>query len=393
MLLTTTEVSELVKATIRAMMLEDILTQGERVAAQLPAIEAQAEAVWGEADPKALSRIFIVGCGDSYYAGLAARHALHAWTGLWAEPVEALEFRYLSDSLPKGSLVIGISVSGQVERTLDCLTRARECGHLTVGVTGTQGSRIHQVAAHVIDAGIRVREPGPVPQTAHFLANVTALLTLARTLGSRRGALTAAEAESHRQAMLRALGLVRQTAERNQAQVMAYALRSKDLLPWVFVGGGPHWATAHFGVAKFLEAALVPAIFQELEEWAHEQYFLTGPNLPTVVIGAEGPIWDRVGPTANAVTAVGGPLILVVPEGLMTAPDGAALWEYPSGLPEPITPMLAKVPVELLAYAVAEHLDRRPFNYGSDVRKRTVERTIYHGGVSAESVNRREGRQ
>lgn len=383
----------MVKATIRAMMLEDILNQGERVLDQLPAVEAQVGAILSKIDPTALSRIFIVGCGDSYYAGLAARHALHSWTGIWVEPVEALEFRYLADSLPEGSLVIGISVSGQVERTMDCLSRARERGHLTMGLTGTQGSRIHQVAAHVIDTGIRVREPGPVPQTVHFLANVTTLLTLARNLGERRGALSPEEAASHRQAMVRALGLVRHTAEKNQDQIMEYARKAKESYPWVFVGGGPHWATAHFGVAKFLEAALIPAIFQELEEWAHEQYFLTGPHLPTVVIGAEGPIWDRVAPTAEAVTAVGGPLVLVVPEGLLKAPDGAALWEYPAGLPEPVTPMLAKVPLELLAYALAEHLDRRPFNYDSDIRKRTVERAIYHGGVSAESVNRRGGQQ
>ena len=118
------------KHQIHSMMLEDIHHQGEKVAAELPVIEKQITDLGAKSPLTDARRVFFVGCGDSYYAGMAARLAFQEWTGLWAEAIESLEFRYLADRLPEGSLVIGISVSGQVERTLDCLFRAKEQGAL-----------------------------------------------------------------------------------------------------------------------------------------------------------------------------------------------------------------------------------------------------------------------
>lgn len=378
------------KSVIRSMMLEDILNQGERVAEQMPQIEAQLTGGLERFDPGRLGALYLVGCGDSYYAGQAVRHICEEWTGLRVEPAESLEFsRYMVPRLQAPGLVVAVSVSGQVGRTLECLELAGARGLGTAGITGTPGSRIFSVGDLAVDMGIRVREPGPVPQTVYYLANQVSLLLLALHLGRARGVLTDAEVRAHRNDILQVLAQVRATAESNRERVMDWVVRRNAPRPLVIVGGGPNWATALFATAKLIEAALTVSVPQELEEWAHEQYFVTGPDLPTVLIGARGAAEDRVAATARAIRSIDGECLAVAPATLPGLAELAnAIWEVPE-CPEHLSPLLYKVPTELLGWAYAEHLDVRPFNYDSELRKRTVETTIYAGGQSAEAVNRR----
>ena len=254
------------KRRILTMMVEDIQQQGEVVAAAFLSIQEQIDAIMARRGHGEVERIYLVGCGDSLYAGMAARLAIQEWSGIWVEPVESLEFRYLAGGLSDTSVVVGVSVSGQVQRTLDCLEMARERGALTIGLTGTPNSKIHTSAEHVIDIGVRGREPGPVPQTVTFLANLATLYWLGVTFGLGTGHLSSGEAEIHRQAILVALGQIRDAAERNEAKVDRYVEGHSAPQPLVLIGGGPNWATAHLGVAKLLEAALVLGVVQELED-------------------------------------------------------------------------------------------------------------------------------
>lgn len=378
------------KRRILAMMLEDIQRQGEQVIAQLLAIEEQIDAIMAQRGRDEVERIYVVGCGDSLYSGMAARLAFQEWSGIWVEPVESLEFRYLTGEISAASVVVGVSVSGQVERTLDSLDLARNLEALTIGITGTPNSKIYEATDHVIDIGVRGREPGPVPQTVTFLANLVTLYSLGLSFGLTTGRLSSDRAESLRRSIADALGQIRGVAERNEASVGQYVTDHAAPQTLVLIGGGPNWATAHFGVAKLLEAALVLGVVQELEEWAHEQYFLTGPDLPTVLIAADGVTADRLQPTAQAVVGLGAPLALVLPEGADLDVEEAAVWSYPSGVPELLSPILTKVPLELLAYSLAMNLDRRPFDYDNPVRRQINEQTIYRDGESAETINRQQ---
>lgn len=378
------------KDQILAMMLEDIHQQGEAVAAVSPGIQGQIDAIVAGRGRGEIDRIYLVGCGDSLYAGMAARLAVQEWSGIWVEPVESLEFRYLVGCLSDSSVVVGISVSGQVQRTLDSLEVARERGAFTVGITGTPNSRIHACADHVIDIGIRGREPGPVPGTSTYLANLATLYSLGLAFGRDTGHLSPDETDRHRQAILVALGQVREVAEQNRATVDRYVEEYSAPQPLVLIGGGPNWATAHLGVAKLLEAALVLGVVQELEEWVHEQYFLTGPDLHTILIGADGVTADRLSATARAAVELDAPLVLVLPEGADLGVAPASLWTYPSGTPELLSPMLTAIPLELLAYSHATTLDRYPFDYDNPTRSQVSERTIYRDGKSAQAISRQQ---
>jgi glucosamine 6-phosphate synthetase-like amidotransferase/phosphosugar isomerase protein len=377
------------KRQILAAMLEDIHQQGEVVSSEAPRIQDQIDEIIAGYGRRGIERIYLIGCGDSLYAAMAARFAVEEWSGISAELVESLEFRYLAGGLTDASLVVGISVSGQVQRTLDGLEMARERGAFTVGITGTPNSTIHACADGVIDIGVRGREPGPVPGTASYVANLTTLYWLSLALGVDAEHISSDEADGHRQSILAALGQIRAVAERNESSVRRYVNDHRAPQPLVLIGGGPNWATAHFGIAKLLEAALVLGVVQELEEWMHEQYFLTGPDLHTILIGADGVIADRLSATANAAATLGAPLALVLPEGIDLGVEAAAVWRYPSGIPELLSPIVASIPLELLAYSLAVDLERHPFDYDNPTRRLISERTIYQNGESAQTIGRR----
>ena len=104
----------------KTMMLREIAMQPEFVEAQHRWHAANMRRRSPARDPGTLQNGFMIGCGDSYCAGLAARQFMMRATGRYVEPVEALEFsRYLVGDLPANSFVFGISNSGTVSRTIE----------------------------------------------------------------------------------------------------------------------------------------------------------------------------------------------------------------------------------------------------------------------------------
>jgi hypothetical protein len=129
-------------------------------------------------------------------------------------------------------------------------------------------------------------------------------------------------------------------------------------------------------VARPETVAVMTRVVRELEEWSHEQHLLTGPDLPSVLIAADGVTADRLQPTARAAVGLGAPLARVLAEGADLGVEAAAVWSYPSGVLELLSPILTKVPLELVAYSLATNLDRRPFVYNNPVRRQINEQTI-----------------
>jgi glucosamine--fructose-6-phosphate aminotransferase (isomerizing) len=85
------------------------------------------------------TRLYYVGCGDSHFCGIAARLATELWSGVPTEPPESLEFsRYAVRTAPPGSLVVAVSNSGEVARTVECLRYARQAGLTTIRSPTTQ---------------------------------------------------------------------------------------------------------------------------------------------------------------------------------------------------------------------------------------------------------------
>src|SRR5260221_12774877 len=97
------------------------------------------------------SRVYLVGCGDSHYAGLATRLAFERWSGIPTEALESLEFsRYAVDFAPPGSWVICVSNSGRVARTVECALYAQQHGLYPIAITYHSESNLAKASSAVL---------------------------------------------------------------------------------------------------------------------------------------------------------------------------------------------------------------------------------------------------
>ena len=131
----------------KQIMLQEIAAQPEFVRANITSMLASMRNSLALREPGAIKHGFMIGCGDSYCAALAARSYMMDVTGLFVEPVEALEFsRYLVSYIPEGSCVFGVSNSGTVSRTIEGVRLARDKGAWTFAVTVSENNRLAHTA-------------------------------------------------------------------------------------------------------------------------------------------------------------------------------------------------------------------------------------------------------
>ncbi len=303
-------------------------------------------------------RLFVTGCGDSHHASLGSELAFETLAGLPAEPMTALQFaRYAAGFLPGGgpgmTLVIGISVSGEVSRTLEALTLARRAGATTVALTATPGSRVANAAEHVY---LAQTTPFPEPPGAHtpgvrsYLVSQLALLLMAVRLGEVRGRLNPADAAAVRKEILSLADAAEKTIEACDQAARALAEEWKDAKEFIFVGGGPNFATALFSAAKVLEASGDPALGQDTEEWGHLQYFAKAVDTPTFFISAGDRDLSRMVEAAVAAKTIGRRVVAVAPAAATALRQAAARsLTLPEGVREMFSPLVAAIPGELFA--------------------------------------------
>lgn len=319
-----------------------------------------------------LKRVFITGCGDSHHAALNTELAFESLAGLPTEPMTALQFsRYAAEFLPRTgpstNAVIGISVSGEVSRTLEALNLAKKAGATTIALTGTPGSRVALAGDFTLFSSTSQFPDPPgvhTPGVRSFAANQLALYLIAVRLGEVRGALTSAEAGKIRSELLALADTAEQLIPVWDQTASRLAETWNDAQEFVFVGGGPNFGTALFSAAKVLEASGDPALGQETEEWAHLQYFARSAPTPTFFISAADRDRSRMAEAAVAAKAVGRRIAAITSTAnaaLSDIADAAFVW--PAEVRELFSPLIAAIPGELFAAYRAEVV-QEPFFRG-----------------------------
>jgi glucosamine--fructose-6-phosphate aminotransferase (isomerizing) len=312
-----------------------------------------------------LKRLYVTGCGDSHHAAVGTHLAFEALAGIPTEAQTALEFaRYTAPFLPKTgpgtNVVIGISVSGEVSRTLEALIQGKANGATTISLCGTPGSRIFNASDYVINSQSPVfPEPAGihVPGVRSFTSNQVALLLAAIRIGEVRGVLVTSEANALRKELLNIADAVERTISSCDGAALSLAQEWADAGEFVFVGGGPNYATAMFSAAKVLEASGDPAMAQETEEWAHLQYFARATATPTFLITAGDRDRSRMEEVATAARAVGRRVVAIAPASLSPLQETAnKMLPLPEGVREMYSPLVASIPGELFAAYRAELL-------------------------------------
>ncbi len=306
-----------------------------------------------------VKRIYLVGCGDSYHAPVGAELAFNLFAGVPTQAVSSLTFsRYVVPFLPatgpKTNLVIAVSVSGVVSRTIEALRLARQAGAVAVALTGTPGAPLAGAAERVFKTTV---PPLPdelagmvVPGVRSYLASQMALYMAAIRIGEVRGHLTTARADALRAELSAQADIMDATIRACEPVARELMQTWTDIPEFVYVGAGPSYGVAMFSAAKMLEASGDPALAQETEEWAHLQYFGRRADTPTVLISAADYDADRMAEVARAAQSIGRRTIGVLPDG------EAAISRYVDHvLPvmgtirECFAPLVYSIPGELLA--------------------------------------------
>lgn len=305
-----------------------------------------------------IEHLYLVGCGDSAFAGAATALAFQKHAGVHAEGIHALEMaRYRVRYLPQRSAVACISFSGKVGRTIEAAKQARKFGHQVLVLTGNMDSPLAKEATDVIL--LSVPTLGYSPGTSTYLSILAALLDLAVAWGKVRGVDTAQAAK-----LLRNVPeLAQQTLEAasEPVQKMAEMFTRHD---WVtFLGAGPNLATAHFGAAKLFEGPQKLGVATSIEEWAHEEYFVSGVGTPVFLIVPSGASFDRANEILAELSFIGAKPVVISDIKPHITP-GAYVPMAP-GLPEEFSPLLAALPLSQFAFHLTHSSGQERFEFPS----------------------------
>lgn len=321
---------------------------------------AEALAVPGIAEGK---RFFVAGSGDSYFAALSTAPALARWIGVPVEAFTAIELaRYRMPLLGDGDVVVSISNSGSSSRTRECIALAQQRGLPSLGITGSLDGPLAKSATTVIHRPIGAITNMPERYArcfinfAEYIAVLYALYAFGIALGRRRGTLTEADANDLDACISQAIMDLPEVARRIDLTAQQVAKDMSGVETIFVLGAGPSRGTAAYSAAKFHEQMPINGVHQDLEEWAHLEYFLTyfswRERSVTLVIAPPGNSADRAAEIVEGIVGAGGRALLVAPVGTQ-ATGATALFPMPAELDEFLSPITYHLPAQLLVLYMA----------------------------------------
>ncbi len=299
---------------------------------------------------KAIRRVIILGCGTSWHSGLIGEYMLEDIARIPTEVEYASEFRYRRPVVEPQTLAIAISQSGETADTLWAMREAKQQGATLLGIVNVVGSTI----ARETDAGIYLHA-GPeigVASTKAFTSQVVVLAMLTVHLGRLRGTLSATRAREIVKAIGRLPEQVAEILELDPA-IIELAKAYKDHPNFLYLGRGYNFPAALEGALKLKEISYIHAEGYPAAEMKHGPIALIDENMPVVVIAPRDGVYEKVRSNIEEVKARGGRVIAVITEG------DAELREYADHViqiprtHDSLTPVLATVPLQLLAYHIA----------------------------------------
>lgn len=326
---------------------------------------------------EAPSKVYLTGCGDSWYCGMATRYAFEAWAKIPTEAPQALDFsRYLVDYAPKGSMVVAISNSGRVSRTIESVVQAKKRGLVTVAGTSNLKDGLSAEADYVIDLAYSERRFAP--GTSSYMASMMVEYCLALYLAEVNGTMTSAEINAKLEEIASLADYMDETIKANEPIMEKLGEQASMDGQVVFIGGGPNYGTAFFSMAKIIEATRTHAVGQQLEEWAHEQFFTTSEKTTTFVLTPPGNGVDRAREQMYAIKAMGSKCVVVCdPDDKVSAAEGDVVAPVFGKFDELLSPILYCVPAELYAFFFALSKDIKMLGFDNPMIKEVNFKQIF----------------
>jgi glucosamine--fructose-6-phosphate aminotransferase (isomerizing) len=305
----------------------------------------------------AFKQVKIIACGTSWHAGLAGKFMIERLARLPVEVDYGSEFRYRDPIMPPDTLTVVISQSGETADTLAAQREAKAKGSRTLAICNVVGSMITREAAGTI-----YTHAGPeigVASTKAFTCQLTALFILAMYLGQANGELD----EKHSHCLVKELVHLPGKLETLLSHNALFEALGKELhrsTDFLFLGRGVHYPIALEGALKLKEISYIHAEGYPAGEMKHGPNALIDESLPVVVLATHDPgseesclLYDKTLSNIQEVKARDGIVVAIVTQGDDKAHKIADhIIEIPPSS-ELLTPILAIVPLQLLAYHIA----------------------------------------
>jgi glucosamine--fructose-6-phosphate aminotransferase (isomerizing) len=243
--------------------------------------------------------ILFCGCGDSHHAAHSLQYAAASFLGASTRGLHSMEAaRYwIPNHADKNSLVIGISASGAVARTIEAIEQAKRKGSWTIGVTAKPGSDLAQVADQCIHNPLP--DYGPTPGLLSYLAS----LMMGFAVISWMASIEISKKISI--SLTRIFEALPDWISHQQTYAERIAGKYDHRLPLLFLASGPAFGSAQFSAAKFLEATGGWSWPQDIEEWAHLEYFCEPAQFPIWCLSTSGRASSREAEVLEAARAIG----------------------------------------------------------------------------------------
>lgn len=297
-----------------------------------------------------VKRVVLVGMGTSLHAAMIGKRYFEAFAGIPAETDNGSEFRYRDPVLDEGTLVVSVSQSGETVDVLEAMAVAKAKGALQVTICNTEGAQTTRVADGTVytRAGL---ERG-VASTKCFTTAVVALYALALRLGQANGHLPGGELQQ-RLAELAKLpdAVTRDLGAVPAIRQMAASFDSAEHV--LMLGRGLAFPAAMEGALKMKEISYIHAEGYAAGEMKHGPIALIDQAFPTVAIATKHALRSKMVSNIEQVQARGGRVLAIVTDGDQEVARLAdATLEVPE-VSELLEPVVASIPLQLLAYEVA----------------------------------------
>jgi len=296
------------------------------------------------------NRIIIIACGTSWHAGLIGEYLLEDLARINVEVEYASEFRYRNPILSEKDVVLAISQSGETADTLAAMRLAKNKGATVMAICNVVGSSISRLShsGAYTHAGPEIG----VASTKAFTAQVTVLTLISLLLARKKISIS----DTYYRQLLVELESIPNKVESmisNNSYIKELAKKFVDATNFLYLGRGYNFPVALEGALKLKEISYIHAEGYPAAEMKHGPIALIDENMPIVVIATKKGHYEKVVSNIQEVKARNGIVIAIVTKGDEVVKN---LADYTIEVPEvsePLVPILANIPLQLLSYHIA----------------------------------------
>jgi len=307
----------------------------------------------GKEHAKNIDRVVMVACGTSWHAALVGKFWIEELARIPTEVDYASEYRYRNPVVDQKVLFVPISQSGETADTLAAMETAKQAGARILSICNVIDSSIARKSDDVF-----YTHAGPeigVASTKAFTTQLAGLLMLALHLGKLKGAVSDESFSSGLHALLQLPSLVEATIHSSQV-AEAIAMDYSHVRDFLYLGRGSSYPIALEGALKLKEISYIHAEGYAGGEMKHGPIALIDENLPIVALMSGGASYAKILSNVQEAKARGGKILGVITKGDEKAKEVCDNCIEIPECDDLIRPILEVIPLQLLAYYIADHL-------------------------------------